>query len=327
MRVLTVTNMYPTESRPDFGIFVHEQVQSIERLGHDVDVLFMNAKEGGFRQKAYLLGFPRLWKTLAENTYDVIHAHYVFSGVVARAQRSSPLVVTHHGCELVHPWQGPLCKLTRSWADETIVVAPWMVRELGLGDAQIIPCGIDLSLFRSVDRQEARDRLGLDPHRKYVLFAGRMSDPVKRFPLLEQAVRIVQADDPDVEMLVVSGQPHDHIPLYMSAADVFAMTSATEGSAQVVKEAMACNMPIVATDAGDNWTVMGNTEGCYRTSAEPLEIAARLKDAITPPRRTAGRASVERFGIDAIARQVESIYEEAIRHRATSQQKARTAHA
>jgi teichuronic acid biosynthesis glycosyltransferase TuaC len=313
MRILTVTNMFPTTESPQFGIFVHEQVESIRRLGHDVEVLFINGREGRFRHKAYALGFPRLWTALRERRYDVIHAHYVFSGIVARAQRSAPLVLTHHGPELLHPWQGPLCRLTRSWADETIVVAPWMVSELGLGEVHVIPCGVDLSLFDPIDRLEARRRLGLDPDRRYILFAGNSWDLRKRFALVEQAAAMVSAQEPDIELLTVCGQPHERIPLYMFAADVFAMASTSEGSAQVVKEAMASGLPIVATDAGDNWDAIRDTPGCYPTSADPVEIAACLRAAISPPRRTDGRARAQRFALDSIAGEVVSVYETALR--------------
>ncbi|HEV3311086.1 MAG TPA: glycosyltransferase family 4 protein [Chloroflexota bacterium] len=312
MRILAVTNMFPTEKSPQFGIFVDEQANSIRALGHDVDILFFNAREGRLRHKAYVLGFPRLWRTLARNRYDVIHAHYVFSGMIARAQRSAPLVLTHHGPELLDPWQGPICRITRSWADHTIVVAPWMVPELGLSDVHVVPCGVDFALFKPVERQEARTSLGLDTEKRYVLFAGNTWDSRKRFPLVEEAVRILKRDAADVELLTVCGQPHDRIPMFMNAADVFAMASTSEGSAQVVKEAMACNLPVVATDAGDNWDLIAGTEGCFRTGADPSEIAARLADAISPPRRTDGRTNVERFSLDAIARSVVAVYEKAV---------------
>lgn len=324
MKILTATNMYPTEKMPQFGIFVREQVESIRALGHEVDVCFVNARDGRVRHKAYLLGIPRYRKMLEAKPYDVVHAHYVFSGMIARFQRSTPLVLTHHGPELLHSWQGPVCRLTRGWADRTIVVAPWMVPVLGLTDVDVIPCGVDLSLFQPVDRLEARRRLGLDPAKRYILFAGNTWDSRKRFPLVREAASIVTSRHSDVELVTVCGQPHERIPLYMFAADVFAMTSTSEGSAQVVKEAMACDLPIVATDAGDNWDVIKDVDGCYRTGPDPAEIADRLAAAISPPRRTTGRARAERFGMDSIARRVVGVYERAVHESASRHSTAAT---
>src|SRR5919198_1056726 len=289
MHVLVVTNMYPTEANPQFGIFVKEQVESLRALGVDIDVLFVNAKEGRWRRKAYLLGFPRLWSALRRQRYDVIHAHYIFAALIARAQWHAPLVVTHHGPELHARIQGPLCRWTRGMADEVIVVANWMVPELGLP---------------------------LD--RRYVLFAGNYLNPRKRFHLVQDAVERLRSRHPDVELLTVARQPHEIVPLYMNAADVFAMTSTDEGSAQVVKESMACGLPVVATDAGDNWDVIDGTPGCYRVGPDPVEIAVRLEEAITPPRRTDGPARVTRFGLERVAREVLAVYQQARTARRTA---------
>lgn len=312
MHVLTVTNMYPTERNPPFGNFVKQQVESIRASGIDVDVLFINGRDGCLRRKAYALGLPRLWQALARKRYDLIHAHYVLSGIIARGQLSAPLVLTHHGVEVIDPVQGALCRWTKSWPDEMIVVAEWMAAQLKVPEAYVIPCGIDLQLFQPMDSAAARQRLGLDHDHRYVLFAGESWQPVKRYHLVRAAVDILRHRHPDVQLLTVAGQPHHIIPSFMNAADAFAMTSVTEGSAQVIKEAMACNLPIVATDAGDNWDVMGDIQGCYRTGPDPAHIAAALESAISPPRRTDGRARVQRFGLPATARAVISVYESAI---------------
>ncbi|HZT97551.1 MAG TPA: glycosyltransferase [Chloroflexota bacterium] len=319
MRILTVTNMFPTERNPQFGIFIQEQVESIRQLGLEVDVLFVNGREGRLRQKGYLVGFPALWRALRSCRYDVIHAHYIFSGIIARAQWAAPLVLTHHGVEVRDRFQGGLCRLTRFWPDEQIVVADWMIAPLRSPRAHVIPCGIDLDLFRPMPKADARAQLGLEPEKRYVLFAGYTWDPVKRFHLVEQAVRILKSRLPDVELVAVCQQPHQRIPLYMNACDVFAMTSSFEGSAQVVKEAMACNLPIVATDAGDNWDVLGDTAGCYRTGDDPKEIAGHLEAAVSPPLRTDGRKQVERFGLRSTAERVVSVYEAALRAGPASQ--------
>jgi glycosyltransferase involved in cell wall biosynthesis len=241
----------------------------------------------------------------------VIHAHYIFAALIARAQWQAPLVVTHHGPELRFRFQGPLCRWTRGIAEEVIVVAGWMVPELGVPGAHVIPCGVNLNLFRPMPQADARATLGLRPDRRYVLFAGNYLNPRKRFHLVQDAVDHVRSRHPDVELLTVARQPHEIIPLYMNAADVFAMTSTDEGSAQVVKESMACGLPVVATDAGDNWDVIAGTPGCYRVGPDPAEIAARLEEAITPPRRTDGPAHVARFGLERVAREVVAVYEQA----------------
>jgi glycosyltransferase involved in cell wall biosynthesis len=303
--------MYPTPTNPPFGIFVKEQAESIRALGADVDVLFVNAKVGRLRHKAYVQAFPRLWRALSRAQYDVIHAHYVFSGLIARAQWRAPLVVTHHGPELRFPVQGRLCRWTRDLADEVIVVADWMVKDLGAPQAHVIPCGIDLTLFRPMSRDVARQALGLSPDRRYVLFAGEWWRPEKRFHLVEQAMERVRERHPDVELLRVSHEPKSRIPLYMNAADVLAMVSWVEGGPLVVKEAMACGLPIVATEVGDAWDVIGNTDSCYRVGSDPEQIADRIVAAITPPRRTIGPTRMAAWSCDVIAGLVMQVYERA----------------
>src|SRR5207248_6327956 len=95
MRVLVVTNMYPTEANPQFGIFVKEQVESLRALGVDIDVLFVNAKEGRWRRKAYLLGFPRLWSALRRQGRR--HRR------LPRGRRPRPRGRTHGDAGLGHP--------------------------------------------------------------------------------------------------------------------------------------------------------------------------------------------------------------------------------
>jgi glycosyltransferase involved in cell wall biosynthesis len=282
-------------------------------LGIDVDLLFVNSHEGRLRHKAYGLGFIQFWRALGRHRYDVIHAHYVFSGIIARAQWQTPLVLTHHGIEVHGGWQGPLCRWTSRFVDETIVVARWMKADIPAPGVHVIPCGVDLRIFKPMDRAEARRILNLEQGRRYVLFAGGWWRPEKRFALLQQAVDLLRSRHPDVELLKVSHEPHERLPLYMNAADALALVSVREGSPQVVKEAMACGLPVIATNAGDAWDVIADTPGCYPVEPEPSRIAAALEQAMTPPRRTDGPARMQRFSLENIARSVVSVYEQACR--------------
>jgi len=106
MRVLVVTNMYPTPEMPFFGTFVNEQVEYLRKQGVEVDVFFVNGNKSALN---YLWAFPRLWARLLTRRYDLNHAHYVFSGIIARAQLLYPVVLTHHGSQVFQGWQAPVC--------------------------------------------------------------------------------------------------------------------------------------------------------------------------------------------------------------------------
>lgn len=308
MRVLTVTNMYPNEREPAFGTFVRDQVESLRALGVEMDVLFMDGKVSRWN---YLRGFGQLRRHLrAHPSYDLIHAHYVFSGLVALSQRRLPVVLTHHGIEVVLGWQGWLCRLVTPRVDQVIVTSPEVKRALGDKCAHVIPCGIDMNRFAPMPRDEARARLGLPLDRKLVLFAGEPR-PEKRLEVIRAAVGLLSAEDPSVELVMATNRPHGEVPLFMNASDALALASDFEGSPMVVKEAMACNLPIISVDVGDVAEVISGTEGCYLCERTPEDMAAKLRLALARGARTDGRAKVvERLSLEATARRILAIYEE-----------------
>jgi glycosyltransferase involved in cell wall biosynthesis len=299
--------MYPTPEMPSFGTFIREQVESLRALGVEVDVFFVNGRKNALN---YLWAFPRFWAHILTHKYDLIHSHYLHVNILARTQLLRPLVITHHSGEVYDKRQKYLSRLISPLADKIIAVSEETKRVGHLDKAEVIPCGINLNLFSPMSQKEARKSLGLPMDRKLVLWAGEYFRPVKRFDIVEKAMALLKERMPGVELVLVSGKPLSEVPAYMSACDVLLLVSDKEGSPMVVKEAMACNLPIVSVPVGDVPEVIGGTEGCFLCSQDPHDVADKLVLALQWGRKTDGRKNIQQMDIGNIGRRIITVYEE-----------------
>ena len=122
-------------------------------------------------------------------------------------------------------------------------------------------------------------------------------------------------EDPSVELLVVCKETQQRLALYMSACDALIFPSYQEGSPNVVKQAMACNLPIVATDVGDVRLVIGKTRGCHVCNPTVSEFAARIIEILSPPRRTDGRDRIRHLDSSTVSERIIEVYEGVLRNR------------
>ena len=180
IKVLALTNMYPYENHPYYGIFVKEQLDLLRESGIIIDVLFINGKQSKLN---YLTGLFQILSKVKNNNYDLVHAHYVFSGILARFQRRYPIVLTHHGIEVLRGYQSVLSRMISPMVDRVIVRSKEMRNKLGIKNAYIIPAGINFDLFKLIPKDEARKKLNLSHEKKLVLFAGIIR-PEKRFDIV-----------------------------------------------------------------------------------------------------------------------------------------------
>jgi teichuronic acid biosynthesis glycosyltransferase TuaC len=310
MKVLELTNMYPTQNRLAWGTFVQEQVESVRKEGIEIDVLVI---DGWHSKLNYLWGFFRFWSRLLTHRYDLIHAHYVFSGIIARAQLLYPVVLTHHGLEVFVGWQRFPSRIINHLVNRVIVRSQEMREKLGFSQAEIIPAGIDMDMFKPLPREEARKKLSLHGDKKLVLWAGQPDRPEKRFDIVKESVALAQEKDPMIELVTATGKPHNVIPLYMNACDALLLVSNAEGSPNVIKEAMACNLPVVSVPVGDVPEIIGNTEGCYLCSQDPSDVAEKLQLALRHSKRTHGRDMIKHLEQGEIAKQIVSLYQDVLR--------------
>lgn len=321
MRVLYVTSEWPTETHPTYAPFLVRQVDALRRAGVDVEVFPFRGQK---KIANYVRAHRQLHATIHYRGYDVIDAQFGQSGFLVTLPKRLPLVVTFQGSDLqgiytakgrYHPISYPL-RLAMQWvafrADEVILVAEHMHRFLYRRDYHVIPGGIDLSLFRPMPQEYARQQLGLEPDRLLVVFVGSPSNPVKRYWLAKQVVERLPRDL-DVGLITVSGVSPDQVPLFLNAADALLVTSKHEGSPNVVKEAMACNLPIVSVDVGDVRERLARVTGCAIVdSDEPSEIACHLERILLLRSRTNGWEIAQELDADRLAQKTIAVYKSAI---------------
>jgi glycosyltransferase involved in cell wall biosynthesis len=322
--VLTITPLYPSEARPVRGTFVRTRVEALRKEGIDVEVILI---QGPNQKLAYLAAARELRRRMNAGGIDLINAVYGLAGIVARTEWRAPLVVTFVGSDglgdvgasgrttALGRLERASSRLLSRVVDEVIVESEVMARALPRRDVHVIPHGVDFELFTPTDRAHARELLGLDPDRCYLLFPADPSWPRKNFPLAEAASERLRADGVEHELLAVFKETQARLALYMSACDVLVFPTHLEGSPNVIKQAMVCNLPIVATDVGDVRELIGTTPGCYVTEPTAEAFAANLREVLDARQRTDGRERVSFLENGLIARRVIEVFELALSKR------------
>jgi glycosyltransferase involved in cell wall biosynthesis len=181
-------------------------------------------------------------------------------------------------------------------------------REIDRSRVWIVPNGVDVSRFRPLDREECRRRLGWDPERPHVLFPAPPARPEKRFPLAEASVALLNGTSSSAELHALAGVPHEDVPIWINAASVVLLTSSHEGSPNAVKEALACNVPVVSVDVGDVGERIEGIDGCFLAAPTPDDLAEKLERALSRPEPIAGRERMAELSLNRVAARLRDIY-------------------
>jgi glycosyltransferase involved in cell wall biosynthesis len=299
MRALIVTNIYPTPAAPALGSFVHDQVQALRRTGQ-AEVEVFAFRPGGYR--AYAGAARRLRARHGQDRFDIVHAHFGLTTWPALAVPARARLVTLHGTDLAHRRSRPitlaglpLCDLVGVVSDSLAVDVPrWASR----GRLAVLPCGVDLHRFVRIDRARARAELGLDPGGRYLLFAADPRRPEKRYDLALAAAG-------EVPLLTLGGVRPARVPLWVNAADAVLVPSEREGFGLAVLEALACDVPVLATPVGIAPEALAGIRGnlCAAFDADVWRAALAPHLAVADP-RVPGRERAGRWSSDRMAERV-----------------------
>jgi len=329
MRVLFVASWNKFNK---IGDVVKNQGESLKKCGLYVE--FFPIKGKGM--KGYIKNILLLRKFLVNNKFDIVHAHYSLTAFVASLAGATPLIVSLMGGDIKTAGFRLIVIAIFKYLfwDITIIKSPDMNTKL-FKNLIILPNGVDIKSFKQQPKDECLDKLGWDPDKKHILFASKRSRPEKNFSLAKAAVE--QLNDSDLTLHYLEGIDNVMMPYWYGASDVVLLTSHYEGSPNVIKEAMACNCPIVSTDVGDISWIIGDTTGCFITSFKTKEtnnklrhnkleinklksrtyqaeaVAAGIKSALNfsiTVGRTKGRKRIIELGLDSetVAKKIIEIY-------------------
>ena len=283
--------------------FITDQVEALQESGVNCEYFTVEGK--GI--KGYLLNLLPLWRKIKVYRPDIVHAHYGLSGVLANLQRKVPVVTTYHGSDINNPEIRRFSKIAIRLSAWNIFVSQKNIQLSGVEKRfSLIPCGVDTTVFKPMDKAICRQKFGFDPDEKLILFAGAFDNKVKNPELAMEAV----AKIPDARLLELKGYNRTQVAELMNAVDVCLMTSHTEGSPQFVKEAMACNCPVVSVNVGDVEELLQGVEHCEIVERETDLISENLNALLLSSVRSDGNKKIRNSGLaaDRVAEKLKEIY-------------------
>lgn len=292
---------------------VKKQGDSLIKQG--IEVIFFTVKGKGIF--GYLKSIPKLRKEIKKHQPDLIHAHYSLCGFISSLSLTGrKIIVSLMGSDVLA--RGISRFVIRffyktSWC-KCIVKTEGMKKHVGLKNIIVLPNGVDMDMFRPIQKEIALQKTGWNPDNKHILFAANPSRPEKNFNLAEEAFGLIKQKSKKVELHVLKDVSHEQIPLFMNASDCILLTSLWEGSPNVIKEAMSCSRPIVSSKVGDVEELLKNTSLSYVVNYKADAIASSIFEILSADSKiTNGRENISHLSEKKIADRLIKEYQQVIR--------------
>lgn len=324
--------MLPDTRHPERGRFVRDQVDALRRLP-DVEVELYEFPPGGaaLLEAARRLRSHHGGRGRHTTRIDVVHAHFGLTAWPAFAARARVRGLTVHGTDVRHPRTRLATRAALPLMDLLAAPTPELANELpgrvARGRAVVLPCGVDMERFHPISRASARAELGLDPQTPCLLFGADPARPGKRYDRAldlaralssarEQPPAVAGATMPritppplaaaahrgTVQLHTLGGVAPERVPLWVNAANAVVAPSEAEGFGLAVLEALACDVPVLATPVGVHPKAL---EGVAGALCAPFDVerwrAAAAPHIDDPDPRIAGRGHAEPYSATRMA--------------------------
>ena len=299
-------------------IFVKRQISSIEKEGIEIRKFFLLSRTS---PRLVIQEGVRLAEDIKKFKPDIIHAQYgTMTGFLCSFFVSHRRVITFRGSDInfikgINPIRSLVGKILSNisiWrADAVICVSENLKKNLWWGQEKtvVIPNGVNPEVFYPISKYEARKQLGLDQFSKLILFNAGGYRALKRMDLAEEVLKYIKKSIPNAELLILDGTiPADDVYLYHNAAECLLVTSDKEGSPNIVKEALACNLPVISVDVGDVRKRLRGVSCSRIVSRNPENIADAVVEVLAQWKRSNGRDTVNKFSEQEVAKEIIQLY-------------------
>ena len=284
MKILHITTNYPTIEYPIFGIFVKEQVESLQKLGLNCDVFYCDGQGKGF--KKYITYIPILFRKIHRGEYDIIHCHHALSAVLLYLT-GIPLfgrknIILSYQSDPINEWGANW--FWRFYKRFKAFIVKNRSEYLAYPKVHYLPNGCNQDFFRPKDKEECRKKLGWGADKIYIIWmdSNKGVRTMKRRDRFDATLDLLHSKYGyrNIEPVIMRNIPREEIPDYLNACDLHLMSSDFEGSPNSVKECMCCNTPVVTTPVGNVKEMIGDIPGCVITSEFTPEALAEGCDKV-----------------------------------------------
>ena len=302
MRILIIASGNSSQLSP----FVKEQAESLMEQGLTLDFFLIKGK-GLF---GYLRNYFSLIKKIKNEEYDLIHAHYGLSGLLATMQLYVPVIITFHGSDVNMKKNYIFSRIASRLSSANIFVHQSLPEKLKIfrKSINIIPCGFNNNRFFPISKEKAREALKWEKNKRYIVFSSSFDNKIKNVQLAKLAISTIN----NCKLIELKGYEKEQINLILNASDLLLVTSLSETGPIIVKEALACNCPIISTNVGDVQKLIRNVNNCYISSYNPEDIKKRINQVFRNNKRTNGQQIIKNFNLENIAYKIIDVYKKTL---------------